>query len=84
MNRHTSTVSALPVLLIFLVPTALYPCVYVWARATHRLVRLSSGPIVPPDWSGCSDITFESMVFEPATWLEERLRAEATALSRKR
>ncbi len=75
MQSHPSPVSALPVLLIFLLPMAAYPFGYLWARSTHRLVRLSSGAIVPSDLSVCSDVTLESIVFEPATWAEEHIRS---------
>ena len=63
--------------LLALLPVLAYGGAYAWARATHRLVRYTTGSIARPQvWSG-KGVDWWEVVFSPATAAERRLRRAA-------
>ena len=61
-------------LFALLVPLLAYSGTYVWARATHELVRYSGGVIARPNAHSGLGFTWWEIVFFPAAAAEERVR----------
>ena len=73
-NSKRSALLPIIALMLLLSPCVMYSGVYIWARATHKLVRYSGGFIARPNaMSGWGFTTWE-FVFAPLVWTEEQVR----------
>ena len=65
-------------LMLLLSPCVMYSGVYIWARATHKLVRYSGNFIARPNTMPGGGVTTWEFVFAPLTWTEEHVREPFT------